>query len=67
MMKAMSDHTRLNPDGRTKRLLAFNKRIHNTPASIQVMESWNMILDKTLVNFSGRLLPQEEIVFGSQS
>jgi aubergine-like protein len=62
-MRAMSDHTRLNPRGRAERLMVFNKRLQNSTESAKVLGEWNLDLDKNLVQFAGRLLPQEVIKF----
>lgn len=64
-MRAMADHTRLAPAMRIERLKAFNQRLYNTPASIDVLGSWDMTLDKNLVELPGRILKQENIVFGN--
>lgn len=65
LMRAMADHTRLAPAMRIERLKAFNQRLYNTPASIDVLGSWDMTLDKNLVELPGRILKQENIVFGN--
>lgn len=65
LMRAMSDHTRLSPADRINRLMAFNQRLHATPESCTALTEWNMQLDRRLVEFPGRALPQEEIIFGN--
>lgn len=65
MMRAMSDHTRLNPDRRIERLETFNRRLQTTPASMEVFQVWRMELDRRLVELPGRRLPQEKIVFAT--
>ncbi|XP_061394627.1 protein aubergine [Musca vetustissima] len=66
LMRAMSEHTRLNPNRRIDRLRAFNTRLQNSKESMDVLASWNMQLDKHLVEIPGRILPPERIVFGNQ-
>lgn len=63
-MKAMSDHTRLNPDRRIDRLKTFNTRLHNSKASMEAFQSFQMKLDTNMVEVPGRRLPGENIVFG---
>nr|QID20004.1 aubergine [Drosophila buzzatii] len=66
LMKAMGEHTRLTPNRRIDRLRVFNKRLQESKKSIEVMKSWNIELDKSLVEIPGRVLPSEKIVFGNQ-
>lgn len=63
-MKAMGEHTRLNPDRRIDRLNMFNKRLQNCQNSVKLLKSWNMKLDTNLVEISARVLPPEKIIFG---
>lgn len=65
MMRAMADHTRLNPDRRIERLETFNKRLQTSPESMEVFKTWQMELDRRLVEVPGRLLPQEMIFFST--
>lgn len=65
-MKAMGEHTRLNPDRRIERLRTFNQRLYSSQASMEVLSLWNMKLDTNLVEVPGRILPPEKIVFGNQ-
>ncbi|XP_065086066.1 protein aubergine-like [Ochlerotatus camptorhynchus] len=65
MMRAMSDHTRLNPDRRIERLETFNRRLQTTPESAEVFKIWQMELDRRLVEVPGRILQQETIFFSS--
>lgn len=63
-MKALAEHTRLNPSARIERLKAFNRRLYATKPSMEHLAAWNLNLDKNLVEFSGRILSPEAIVFG---
>lgn len=63
-MKAMGEHTRLNPERRIERLRMFNQRLKRSQASVDVLTSWNMELDTNLVELPGRILPPEKIIFG---
>lgn len=63
LMRAMSDHTRMNPDRRIDRLRIFNQRLQHTEASVKVLTDWNMTLDRHLVEVKGRILDPQRIVF----
>ncbi|XP_011202861.2 protein piwi [Bactrocera dorsalis] len=63
LMRAMADHTRMNPDRRIDRLRIFNQRLQQTEASVQVLNDWNMALDRHLVELNGRVLEPQRIVF----
>uniref|UniRef100_A0A1I8PZG7 Uncharacterized protein n=2 Tax=Stomoxys calcitrans TaxID=35570 RepID=A0A1I8PZG7_STOCA len=67
LMRAMGEHTRLNPNRRIERLRAFNTRLQNSSESMDVLALWNMQLDRHLVEIPGRILPSEKIVFGNQA
>lgn len=62
-MRAMADHTRMNPDRRIDRLRIFNQRLQHTEASVKVLNDWNMTLDKNLAEIKGRILDPQRIVF----
>lgn len=64
LMQDLSIYTRLSPENRVKALCKFNKRIQDTPQSVNVLKEWNMELDKKLLEVEGRELPPETIVFG---
>lgn len=61
LMKSLANHTKLGPDLRIQKLLAFNKRLQSTPVCVQELTDWNMKLDSKLIEFTGRLLPPEVI------
>lgn len=65
LMRDMSVHTRLGPETRIQRLLAFNSRLNQTKESQDVLNEWGMKLDKQLVQFGGRTLKPEIIKFGN--
>ncbi|KAH8402523.1 hypothetical protein KR222_002397, partial [Zaprionus bogoriensis] len=66
LMKAMSEYTRLAPDRRTDRLRVFNRRLQTSEQSVDVLKSWEIELDTSLVEINGRVLPPEHIIFGNQ-
>lgn len=65
MMRAMADHTQMDPERRKKRLLEFTSRLHNTPESTKVLADFNTDIENQLIEFQGRALPQETIIFGN--
>ncbi|XP_063994744.1 piwi-like protein Siwi [Diachasmimorpha longicaudata] len=67
LMSALAQHTRVTPDKRIDKLLAFNRRLNNTPAVLEEFTNWNLKLDTQLVKVQGRLLPKEKICFGNNS
>lgn len=62
----MSEHTQLPPDRRIERLRVFNRRLQTSEQSMNVLKSWDIELDKALVEIPGRVLPPEKIIFGNQ-
>ncbi|XP_030369390.1 protein aubergine-like [Scaptodrosophila lebanonensis] len=65
LMKAMSEHTRLPPGRRIERLLQFNNRLEASPQSLEVLTSWDLSLDKKLVEIPARVLHPEIILLGN--
>ncbi|XP_075168095.1 protein piwi-like [Haematobia irritans] len=63
LMRDLSEHTRMNPDRRIDRLRVFNERLHQTEASMRVLQDWNMKLDTRLVDVRGRIIDPQNIVF----
>ncbi|XP_063696838.1 protein aubergine-like [Culicoides brevitarsis] len=66
LMKAVAEHTRVGPAQRVRRLLDFNRRLINTPASMKTMQDWNLSLEQELVEVTGRELLCEGILFANQ-
>ena len=66
MMRELDVHTKLNPDARIQRLLAFNKRLQEEPKIVQEFQDWNLALDNKLLTVNGRILDTQKIVFGRQ-
>ncbi|KAH8261817.1 hypothetical protein KR038_009051, partial [Drosophila bunnanda] len=65
LMRAMSEHTRMNPDRRIERLRKFNHRLQNTTESVKVLRDWNMDLEQNLIELKGRVISAQKIVFQS--
>ncbi|XP_001605719.1 piwi-like protein Siwi [Nasonia vitripennis] len=66
LMRALAEHTRIAPEARMRRLLAFNNRLRSKPEVIQDFKEWNFDLESNLVELPGRVLPMETIYFGSK-
>lgn len=64
-MKAIADHTRMDPRKRMMALDRFNKRLQTTAASLDILRAWNFKLDDRLVEIDGRVLKSENIVYGN--
>ena len=65
MMRAMAEHTQMDPEKRKGRLLDFAKRLQESELSKRQLDAFNTNIDTQLVNFKGRALPQESMIFGS--
>lgn len=65
LMQATAAHTRVGPAGRIERLLAFNRRLHQTPGSIACFNDWLLNLNTNLAEVPARQLPAETIVLGN--
>lgn len=63
-MKAIADHTRMDPRKRMIALDRFNKRLQTTPASQEILRAWNFKLNERLVDIDGRQLKHENIIYG---
>lgn len=53
------------PDKRVQKLLDFNKRLSGTAASAATLREWDVQLSPNQVEVSGRVLNNENIVFGN--
>lgn len=63
LMKDMSAYTRVDPRTRQAKLMDFNKRLHSAPESMAALKQFELTLDRNLVQFQGRRLPEESIEF----
>ncbi|XP_043499080.1 piwi-like protein Siwi isoform X2 [Polistes fuscatus] len=67
LMKSLSAHTRVSPEARIKKLLHFNRRLCSEPNIISELKNWNLKLENKLIEVPARVLPCENIVYGSRS
>ncbi|XP_023160702.1 protein piwi [Drosophila hydei] len=65
LMRAMSNHTRMNPERRIERLQTFNRRLRKTAESVKVLTDWNMTLEEQLIEVQGRVISPQKIVFNN--
>lgn len=65
MMRAMADHTQMDPERRKNRLLDFTKRLHESAESRLAMANFQTDIAKRLITFEGRALAQEVMLFGN--
>ncbi|EDW63285.1 protein piwi [Drosophila virilis] len=66
-MRALANHTRMNPGRRIERLQTFNRRLQTTADSVKVLKDWNMQLDDKLIEVQGRVIAPQRIVFNNRS
>lgn len=64
MMRALADHTQMNPAKRKEALLQFAQSLHETKDSVDALKSFNTEIDRSLIEFSGRAIQQESMLFG---
>lgn len=64
LMRALAEHTRIGPTQRIDKLLQFSRRLNNEPKVVEELRKWDMQLAERLVEFTGRVLPQETIIGG---
>lgn len=61
-MQAVSEHTRVRPGDRIRRLLDFNARLQGADGSVQALNDWELTLDRKLVAIDARVLDNERIL-----
>ncbi|KAG8223661.1 hypothetical protein J437_LFUL001768 [Ladona fulva] len=61
LMRGLATHTRVDPSGRIRKLLAFKDRLLNNPNIVQDFNEWNLKLSDRLVTFPARVLDPEKI------
>ena len=64
MMRAMAEHTQMDPERRKTRLLEMVRRINEAPRSVQQLSEFSVGIDRNLIQFDGRALKQEAILYG---
>ncbi|KAI4503218.1 hypothetical protein M0802_001440 [Mischocyttarus mexicanus] len=67
LMNSLAAYTRISPETRINKLLQFNKRLCSEPNVIKELNNWNLKLENKLIEIPARILPCENIVFGSRS
>jgi aubergine len=67
LMRALADHTRVAPGPRIEKLLKFLERLRSQPEIVKELKQWDMEVANMLIEFSGRILPQETIASGGNA
>ncbi|XP_073981992.1 piwi-like protein Siwi isoform X3 [Rhodnius prolixus] len=65
LMRALAEHTRVIPQSRIEKLNKFSQRLRSSPTVKEDLTMWNMELSTNLVEFTGRILPQEKVSYGN--
>lgn len=65
MMREMAQHTQMDPERRKARIKTLTERIYNTPASATQLTRFDMEINRDIVKFDGRALPQETMIYGN--
>lgn len=60
----MAQFTHLPPAARIERLLNFNERLRSSKSAVQLLNDWNLGLEKNLLEIPARILPYPKIIFG---
>ncbi|XP_037958068.1 protein piwi [Teleopsis dalmanni] len=66
LMRTLAEYTRMNPDRRIDRLMAFNRRLKSSQNCSKIFNEWNLKLGDSLVEVTGRVLEPQKIVFSNQ-
>ncbi|XP_076274954.1 piwi-like protein Siwi [Rhynchophorus ferrugineus] len=67
LMKSLSEHTRIGSSARMNKLREFSAKLQKCPKAIEELKKWDLKLAQDLVQFTGRVLPQETLAGGSGS
>ena len=54
----------MDPERRKTRLLEMVRRINEAPRSVQQLSGFNVGIDRNLIQFEGRAMKQEQILYG---
>ncbi|XP_043262895.1 piwi-like protein Ago3 [Colletes gigas] len=65
VMKDLDVITKMSPNARRDVFRHFIQEIQNNEISRQILADWGLQLETDLVDFAGRLLEPEEIIFGN--
>ena len=66
MMRAMAEHTQMDPERRVRRLMEFTTSLNTTPECREILENFHAGVSRELVEIPGRALIQESIRFGGE-
>jgi len=63
-LRTFNDATRMNPQQKAERTIAFPNRVYATEKAKQELERYSLRMGQNLVKIKGRRLPPQKIVFG---
>ncbi|XP_059471970.1 piwi-like protein Siwi [Neocloeon triangulifer] len=66
LMSALAEHTRVGPSKRVEKMIQFARRLMGEDKIVKELSDWNMQIEDSLVQFEGRVLPQENIIQGRE-
>ncbi|XP_076274990.1 piwi-like protein Siwi [Rhynchophorus ferrugineus] len=67
LIKSLSEHTCIGSSARMNKLREFSAKLQKCPKAIEELKKWDLKLAQDLVQFTGRVLPQETLAGGSGS
>ncbi|CAF4446630.1 unnamed protein product, partial [Adineta steineri] len=66
-MKELAHHTHIGPMARFEKLTEFCHDVQNNQEAKDELKKWEISLDTGLVEFDGRLLESEQILYANRS
>lgn len=67
LMKALAVHTRVTASKRVDMLIRFNETLRKETKVLDELKSWNLQLERNLVQVPARILSGEKLVFANNS
>lgn len=67
VMKDLAIHTRVTPEQRKLTMMKFINAVNQREEARHELERWGLQLDSSTIQFDGRELPMEKIVFGNKT
>lgn len=67
LMRAMSNHTRIDPRNRQIKLREFNQRLRNSEQSMKALNDFGLGLNQNLVQVPARVLPNDSVLFANNA
>ncbi|XP_065207417.1 piwi-like protein Siwi [Planococcus citri] len=67
LMRALAQHTSVNPGERKNRLMGFNRRLNDIGEVRERLQNWGLTLARDLVDIPSRILPTEKIIVADRN